>query len=173
MKKDVWYVQFEKSEFGPLTEVEAIRVIKSGRFKGPSFVRRFGSDKWVSIEQVSELKSISEVVQKQSPKESREGGRFTMLSTCKYKFNSEVGVGVCRDISETGIFIISNVVPPFDVNIEISITPLDERLAKEFNVTGKVQRLEDGKEGFAIKFETASKDLIELLRAQNLHERAG
>lgn len=197
-KKEIWYLQIGLSQFGPLTEVEAVHVIRGGKIRGEVKAKKMGSSRWIPIDQIQELTHLNSLIQEtiiqqqqeenqsipsnalgleksvsqvsRSSREKRDGERFDLLSTVRYSCDGELGAAVCRDLSKSGIYLISNLLPPIGSQLRMKISPLHLEKNLEFKATGTVVRHGQSPFGFAVELQTMSKSLLEICESGQLRD---
>jgi hypothetical protein len=174
-KKEIWYLQIGISQFGPLTEDEAMNVIRGGKIRGEVKAKKVGTVKWIPVSEIQELTNLNSLIQETfieqvsgTSTDKRDGERFDLLSTVKYSFNGELGAAVCRDLSKSGIYLISSVLPPEGSVIRMKISPVHFEKHIEFKATGVVVRHGHNPMGFAVELQTMSKSLLELCESGDL-----
>lgn len=180
-KKEIWYLQVGISQFGPLTEDEAMNVIRGGKIRGEVKAKKVGTTKWIPVSEIQELTHLNSLIQEtiihqaqsqvsRTSRDKRDGERFDLLSTVKYSFEGELGAAVCRDLSKSGIYLISNVQPPEGSVIRMKISPVHIEKHLEFKATGVVVRHGQNPMGFAVELQTMSKSLLELCESGDLKD---
>lgn len=186
-RKEIWYLQIGISQFGPLTEDEAMNVIRGGKIRGEVKAKKVGTTKWIPVSEIQELTHLNSLIQEtmiqqaqgqsfsqsqvsRTSREKRDGERFALLSTVKYSFDGELGAAVCRDLSKSGIYLISNVLPPEGSVIRMKISPVHFEKHLEFKATGVVVRHGHNPMGFAVELQTMSRSLLELCESGELKD---
>lgn len=154
--RHLWYLQFEGSEFGPLT-LEEVRVIqKSGRLKGKLYAWHEGMEHWIPVDQLPQL---PDGVDPTPENERRTGNRIPFLATVSFAG----AVGICRDLSPTGVQIFSNRFPGSKgTPIDLALTPIAP--LPELKTSAEVIRILSDGRGFAARFTALEAPQRELLR---------
>jgi|GEM_PF-6166371 len=128
-KNQSFFLQFKGSKFGPLTLQECILLIHSGHLKDqPVFVWKYGMQDWVPIEEIPELTDFRNLLlnSKKKPVNLRSDNRLHLLAKCALHFeDGSSGIGVCHDISKTGIMILTDMVKPLGYQADLEIFPVD------------------------------------------------
>lgn len=117
------YLQFNGSEFGPLSSDEVNAVLGSGRIKGPIFLWKAGLNNWMPLETGDDFARILRgdltrthhsisILSLPKPlsvnSENRGGSRQPLVATVCLKLREASPVlGVCANISETGFQVIT------------------------------------------------------------------
>lgn len=169
--KDVWYLQFEGSEFGPMSIQEVAVVAKNRSFKGKLYAWREGLDDWTKISEIPELADLLSLGKSKSGNERRKKARSTLLATIRFGMAGDsrnstgaMFTGICRDISASGLQIVSSRAPGGENSVfELEVIPSGDERMLPFRAQAEVVRiLSDGK-GFSAKFRNLSEEQIEAL----------
>jgi hypothetical protein len=159
---DTWYLQFGDSQFGPMTLSEAQVVISGGRTVEIVYAWREGMLDWVRMEDVPELRPVSEAIERRSAQktsgERRGSPRMPLIATVMFTMAGDTrgfirGSGVCRDISSTGMMIISSQIPGYqESTTEIEVKPLPRSGLPSFTVEAIIRRILPQNNGFGVEF---------------------
>jgi hypothetical protein len=170
-KRSVWFLEFQGSEFGPLSLAEVQVILRSGKLKGQLFARREGVLNWMSVEEIPEFsddvaatgkgKNKPESAQdsQDAQDERRVSRRVPLVATVKFNVpgdstaGSNMYMGVCRDISTHGVLILSNRVPHGTTEaMQLEVSPLGSTGVEPFVAEVEVVRVLSDKKGFSVRF---------------------
>lgn len=181
--KKTWYLYVNETQLGPFSTYEIEQHLHSGQINEQAYAWRDGMEGWERIVSINALKNVmtealssnqntsgpSPVVVPASPRKKasksdlRDTTRRPMVAKIILSNSSEVGVGVCRDISIGGMQVLTENVPrQIGGVVKINVSPLPEKYNeknsgkkasfKAFVAEGTVVRiLEDGR-GFSFRF---------------------
>lgn len=151
-KKGPWFVQFEGSQFGPLSLDEVWLVQKSGKLHGTIFGWCAGMPKWLPVSQIPELQ---ELIHKKDNRRKAERVPFlAAVSITVIGERSEKVVGICRDISTSGISVLCPLVSAgAGSTVEVDIMPTTEGMGGTLRLNGKIARVLPGECGLAVHFD--------------------
>ena len=174
-----WYLYYNDAQFGPFSEDEVIRLLRSGRINVRVHAWTAGMDAWSRLMKVPSFQSVVEEVTSASSsapevsptdsphrdsvvREQRKSPRAPMTARLLMSDNREVFEALCRDVSTGGMQVLTSWIPGrVGMQLKLNITPGSGAGGKErkssplkpFVAEGVVVRLlEDGR-GFSFRFE--------------------
>lgn len=175
-----WFLQFDGSEYGPFSQGEIRVVLESGKVRGDLYVWREGMESWVPIQEVPELVQWLQRSRAGGPAggkapDGRAAERFALIATVSVIYeNIRLVLGVCRDISATGMQILTNHQPgPVGTMLSLSVTPGGGTGLKPFTVDAEVVRFLEDAQGFCVKFDNLSTQAREALAQYLKQARPG
>jgi hypothetical protein len=160
--RSTWYLQFQGSEFGPMS-LEEIRVIlKNGKLDGQIFAHQPGMDQWVPVEQIPELKEFHRKVEEKKEAEKPSGNRRVsrrqrLVATVRFELaavNERMRVwhvGLCKDICDTGMLVLSKTPPGYPGSLLFFVLEPASKLPS-ISGTATIVRLLPDEGGFAVRF---------------------
>lgn len=163
-KVSSWYLQFEGSDFGPFSISEVETILRSGKIQGKLFAWQPGQPKWAPIEEIPELSQVLDLVKNSEIGISKHGDkrkhiRVPMIATVRFSLGSDnrdgspSGTGICRNISVSGMMILSIKSPGYSrALITLTVTPQGLPTVYPFEVQGTVRQVLDGEAGFSVEF---------------------
>jgi hypothetical protein len=156
IEKDSWLFQFNGSQFGPLVPDELKLILKKFTLKTPMYAWRPGLKGWVLASEIPELAHLSDQVQtkiEKTKKNARKTQRSALLATIMIGIEGRsTFVGVCRDISQGGVFVTTNEAVMPETPVEIKVEPVTECGITKFKAEGRVVDSQRHDEGLAIAF---------------------
>lgn len=153
----LWYVQFDGSEFGPMTMSEVAAILKRGKLTGQLLGWRSGFAKWLPIAEIPEFRAFFAAPGAEPPFDLRRADRKAFVATIRFAEKTvekapEVHTGVARDISATGMRITTNNVPKaIGTQLIMSVEPVSIDSIPKFSVEAEVMRIV-GDRIFAVRF---------------------
>ena len=167
----VWFLQFEGTEFGPLATEEVIQIVKAGKLKGELFARRDGVAQWTPVVQVPELGGKVGKASR-TGEERRRHRRVTVVATAVFSpaDGTAAGkaarfMGVCRDVSTSGVLVMSSVVPGgIGSKIRLEIQSAPSSLLPSFKCEATIRRILSDGHGFAVEFDALQPQEFELVQ---------
>lgn len=168
-KKNPWYFQFNGSRIGPVNETEAEFIVKNRLGKGEIYAWRKGIQGWQPIQQIPELQRMTDLVQKvNGQKDKRAHARYALLAAVEITIDGEIAdplFGICKDISSSGMFVITSNEAPRYTKISFTI-----KLAKPCNgitdINGRGMIVNNAgvqNEGLGVQFTDIGPELKSLL----------
>jgi hypothetical protein len=177
MNKNVWYLQFEGSEFGPLTVSEALVVVKSGKLKGELYAWTPGFVAWKPITEVKELTELNGQIKRiGSPSDRRSSTRVALLASVRYdnglmtQAGGQIFPGICRDISEGGIQILGQSFGGGSL-VHMEVSPMNNDEIKPFETFGTVRKLLPNNQGFSVQFKALPETAREQIAKYSAKQR--
>ncbi|MDR3608681.1 MAG: PilZ domain-containing protein [Oligoflexia bacterium] len=165
LRTSVWFLEFQGSEFGPLGQSEVEAILKNGKLKGALRIRKDGRSGWKPIEEVVEFKGVliaSPGVKSES--ERRNDRRTPLVATVQLSLQKGQFTGVCRDISQNGLLILSNCKPPTESPFLLKVTPLEEGTdLAPFKAEVQLVRMLGDLTGFSVRFTKVEKAVTEAI----------
>lgn len=170
-----WYLQYDGSEFGPLSLEEIQQIVNSKKLPGPLFAWRPGFAKWLPVKDVVELtKLIQETKLMQSTAQAsnkRGKARLPFLATVKFTTPGDISrdhlkfTGISRDISEGGMLIMAkDFIGKTGDQIFVRVEPASDVGIPNFEIVGQIRRVLEGKDGFGVEFKQMPKKLLAILK---------
>jgi hypothetical protein len=177
-----WYLFYNDAQFGPFSEEEVMRLLRSGRINARVHAWTAGMAAWSRLMKVPSFQAVVEeltaahqggpvaapvesALRESVVREQRKSPRAPMTARLLMSDNREVFEALCRDVSTGGMQVLTSWMPGrVGMHLRLNITPGIEAGAKErkssplkpFVAEGVVVRLlEDGR-GFSFRFEKLS-----------------
>ena len=161
----IWHLQYRDGRSGPFSVNEVEAILKFHKLAPPVYCWRPGMKEWATVDQVEEFKPRKESIKTgtaesnkskstgSSSSSQRKYKRGALLATIKIFLNENTLVGICRNISVSGIHILG-CTPPGEVGSEckIQVVPSGGFSISPFEVTAKVIRISTDRPGFAAEF---------------------
>jgi hypothetical protein len=170
--REVWYMQMEGSEFGPLTTTEMQVILDKGTLNGKLYAWQPGMPKWLPIEEVGDLAKIAAQAARiasgqESDKDKRGAKRMPLLATVEYEVDGgPVLRGICRDISLTGMQVHASCRElTLGSGVRLVVFPVNENLMARFEVQARIARLHPSGTSFGVKFHNVSHSLSARIEA--------
>lgn len=155
--KVLWYMQIEGTEFGPFSTAEVESLIASRKLKGAIYVWRAGMTNFIPASACSDfshlaiylggetaVKRHAAVKKKKLLATNKRKGtdRRSLIATISVMTSPRTGflIGVCEDISMTGMQIILDSTNEVEVGAELTlkVDPLGLTQVPAFQIRGKV-----------------------------------
>ncbi len=162
-KIDAWYLQFKGSKFGPLTVSEIQILMKQPQFQKGLYVWKEGMENWIPLSnttdeglKIFEAQSEIEMGDFGNIDHGRKADRVKLMASVQITVNYHERVnrfyGICRDISITGLYMITQVKLTIGMELGLFVVPLIGTTVEKFSVSGKVVASHRDDEGLAIEF---------------------
>ena len=176
-KQPVWYLQFEGSEFGPMTAAELNAIVKSGKLSGKLLAKSDQNPNWHSVDEIKEpVLEGEETKINEAPSPSEERGedrrrnvRVPFVGTIHFRRVDKEGnkgsrkTGICRDLSEHGMLVFSSQAPTkVGTHLIIEVHPIDTTVLPNFSCRATVSNLLKGG-AFSIKFDNLDEEMRDYL----------
>jgi hypothetical protein len=164
-KSPTWYLQFEGSEFGPLTLREALLILKSGKLKGVVRARKEGTSQWFLTDVIPELAPDPKAFRKMMEakphlgEDKRKNARAALLAEVHFssgdgRGDPSVYSGICRDISVRGMLILTTRCPTSaGAKVKLDVVPLKNQGLDSFVCMAEIVRILPEKNGFSVQFD--------------------
>lgn len=174
-----WYLQYDGSEFGPLSLLEIQQIVNSKKLAGPLFAWRPGFAKWLPVKEVVELTQLMQETKilATEPREANKRGnaRLPFLATVKFTTPGDISrenlkfTGISRDISEGGMLIMTKDFPgKTGEQLFVRVEPASDVGIPNFEIVGQVRRVLPNKDGFGLEFKQMPKKLITILKEYSI-----
>lgn len=163
-KSKKYYLYYKRSQHGPYSKNELVKIIESKKLNSKSYVWIAGWPSWRRITEVTELAPYvlnapptSSIRMKTGigvdTSEKRLVPRRPLVARIFLHNQRDVIIAVCRDISLGGMQVLTDKVPgSVGSTIKLNVSPADVKQVKSFVAEGEIIRLlEDGR-GFSLKF---------------------
>ena len=160
--KDSWLFQFNRTQYGPLTVDELKLILKKFTLKTSLYAWRPGLKGWVLASDVPELAGLTDRADRadqakskveKSKQNRRKTQRTSLLATIMIGIEGRATfVGVCKDISQGGVFVTTNEAVMLETPVEIKVEPVTECGITKFKAEGRVVDTQRHNEGLAIAF---------------------
>jgi PilZ domain/GYF domain 2 len=170
-----WYLQYDGSEFGPLSLIEIQQIVNSKKLAGPLFAWRPGFAKWLPVKEVVELTKLNQETKilpvQTDSSNKRTKARLPFLAAVKYTTPGDISrenlkyTGISRDISEGGMLIMSKEFPGATGDqLFVRVEPASDVGIPNFEIVGQVRRVLQNAEGFGVEFKQMPKKLVVILK---------
>lgn len=183
MAQDGWYISKNEVISGPYNEESLKKEILTGNADENCYIWREGQKDWLPITS-SKIwqnlgKASTNVVidipkqQKENPNDPRRAKRIPIVTSVTALDGNSVKNFPCMDISETGIFLISENLTQYKMGTRLILKVAKSNdIPDGFQISGEVVRISDKwPKGFAIKFINMNMDNAKMLK--NILKRKG
>lgn len=163
-----WFVHIDETQYGPLSDVEILTLIKNGRITPSTYMWQKGFSEWqmaVNVPAWSKHLASGDVAaefaksagQEQKKADKRAAPRKPFEAKILLTDGKEVGWAICRDISVGGMQVLMDG-SPAAVGSALKLNVTTHGSIPSFACEGVVVRiLEDGR-GFSFRFTNLSAD---------------
>jgi len=146
------------TEYGPYTLEVVKKLFKEKRINARTLIFIKGMDNWQLLADFDDFSDIFEDAPPQIKDEDRRtNNRKPFIARMYIHNNTDVSVGICRDISIGGMqVLVDNFKGQVGENISINVHP--ENTDHHFVAAGTIVRLIEGGQGFSFRFTELSHD---------------
>ena len=153
-----WFIYLEDSNYGPVSDIEVVRMFELGQVNGATYMWKKGFSDWQQAatipdwsQQIGALKNTEAKL----PSDKRSAPRKPFEAKVLLTDGKEVGWAVCRDISVGGMQVLMDR-SPGQVGTILKLNVNSHGPIPSFACEGTIVRiLEDGR-GFSFRFSALS-----------------
>jgi hypothetical protein len=146
-----WYIYLDEANYGPISDVEVLSMINSGRITPVTYMWQKGFKDWQLAKDIEPWAGAVGTGKAAKPADKRAAPRKPFETKILLTDGKEVGWAICRDISVGGMQVLMDHAPgPAGTALKLNVNP--QGSIPGFACEGVVVRiLEDGR-GFSFRF---------------------